>query len=305
MHLLTNSTSLTLLYAIFSMPDRRKSAGCKLMAGAVGSSLMERYNNTWQRLKRPVVAGGVLGLLAIFLTVGAAAASVRVPVNQETTLTPVGQLTLPTATPTIIGGATTSPTRTPTFAPVLAEVIGDPTNLRSLPTIGDEYIIDSVSPGITLPVLGRWLGYDWLLVAWEDGPDGKAWVYEPLVIVRGDITTVPAVEPPPPPTADPTRVALEETAMILLQTPGAAEAATATAVLSIAGTATQSALDGGLAAGPMPTFTPAPPYVQLEVLPSLETVDTERGPIPPAVLIISLMAMGLLLLVVGVIRRLF
>jgi hypothetical protein len=187
---------------------------------------------------------------------------------------------------------------------VLAEVIGDPTNLRTLPTIGDEYIIDSVAPGDFLPVIGRWLGYDWLLVAWEGGPEGKAWVYAPLVIVRGDITTVPAVEPPPPPTLNPTQVAVQATATVLVQTPGAVEAATQTAVFApVSGVSTQTPAANGQGGG-LPTFTPPPPYVQPSELPDSEQSVSQQG-IPPAVLIVSLSVLGGLLLLLGVIRRLF
>lgn len=221
------------------------------------------------------------------------------PVRQGATLQ------LPTATQTQAGSSTTTPTRTPTAAPVFAQTTGDPTtNLRSLPSIGDEFVIAAVPPGTSLPIIGRWLGYDWYLVAWEDSDTGEAWVYKPLVFVQGDITTVPAVEPPPPPTQNPTEVAALATATILVQTPGAVEAATQTAVFAPTIVPTHMVSeDGNL--GLLPTFTPAPPFFQLEEIPAPDTSNLESGGIPPAVLIISFAVMGVLALVLSVIRRLF
>jgi hypothetical protein len=183
---------------------------------------------------------------------------------------------------------------------VLAQMVGDPTNLRSGPGL-DFDIVASLDIGTQLPLIGRWLGYDWLLVKWDEAPGGQAWVYAPLVVVIGDITTVPAVEPPQLPTIDPTQAVLQATATVLLQTPGAAETATAQALFLPTGVYTQTP---GIASAPGefgPTFTPPAPINQPNVLgpPS----SGNRGSIPPAVIIISLGAMGVLTLIVGLIRR--
>lgn len=252
----------------------------------------------------PLILAALLIFCTMLSTVGMAGATGEFQAGQTPSPTAGGQLQLPTATPTLLGGPTATASRTPTLVPVLAEIIGDPTNLRTGPGIDFE-VIAELTPGATLPIIGRWLGYDWLLVAWEDAPEGKAWVYQPLVIVRGDITTVPAVEPPAPPTVDPTRAAIEATATILLQTPGAAETATATAFFAPTGVYTQTPPPGGAVAGLLPTFTPAPPYVQPEALPVPEGSQPVQRGIPPAVMIIALGAMGALMLVLGVLRRLF
>jgi len=257
--------------------------------------------------RRPVILIAVLlGILTLSLTVNAAFASDRDISEQAATPNGGGQLQLPTATSTVVGGPSATPSRTPTLAPVYAETIGDPTtNLRSLPTIGDDYIIDELSPGVTLPIIGRWLGYDWLLVAWEDGENGQAWVYEPLVIIRGDITTIPAVEPPPPPTVDPVQAAAQETATILLQTPGAIEAATGTAAFAPTGIFTQTPdANGQNIASGLPTYTPPPAYVQPEALPDSGS-GSKKSLVPPAVIIVSLASMGILSLALGLLRRVF
>nr|MBN1228516.1 hypothetical protein [Anaerolineae bacterium] len=245
-----------------------------------------------------LLAGAILTTASL----SSAQASSGLPDNRQATSTPGGQVQLPTATQTEVGAPTPTPTPTATLSPVMAEVVGNPTNLRSLPTIGDDYIIDTVEPGLMLPVIGRWLGFDWLLIAWDDAPDGQAWVYQPLVIVQGDITTIPAVEPPPAPTVNPTYAALQLTATILVQTPGAVEAATGTAIFASAG-GTPSG--NGAIPGTLPTFTPPPPYIQPEELPVPTMSGNGNTGIPPAVFIVSLTAMGILMLLLGLIRRIF
>lgn len=245
--------------------------------------------------------------LALIMMIGAGAAQAAgsSPVQQEPTPspTPGGQLQLPTATATAPGGPSPTPSRTPTVTPVMALVVGDPTNLRTGPGLTFD-IVAELSPGVQLPIIGRWLGFDWLLVSYEDGPDGEAWVYAPLVTIQGDETTIPAVEPPAPPTANPTSEAAAATAIVLEQTPGALETATAQAFFEPTGVFTQTPQPGE-APGFLPTFTPAPDVAQLESLPSPEAVGQSSAGIPPAVIIISLGALGLLTLAVGMLRRLF
>lgn len=235
---------------------------------------------------------------------GIALAAEGPPIAQQPSPTPApGQIQLPTATPTIIGGPTATPTRTPTITPVLVEAIGE-ANLRTGPGLNFE-LVGTLTAGNPVPLIGRSVRFPWLLVAWEDAPDGQAWVFEQLVRVIGDITTVPIVEEPEPPTVDPTQEAIQATAAVLLQTPGAAETATATAFAVPTGAFTQTP-DGasGAVPGLLPTFTPPEPYVQPSVLPPPVTSSPQRGGIPPAVLIISLGAMGVLTLAVGLLRRL-
>ncbi len=213
------------------------------------------------------------------------------------------QIRLPTATPTVPGGPSPTPSRTPTLSPVIVETTGDPdTNLRSGPSL-DFDIIATLELGTQLPVIGRWLGYDWYLVQWESAPEGKAWVYKPLVqIISGDITTVPAVTPPALPTIDPVVEAIEETAAVLVQTPGAAETATAVNVALVpTGIYTQTPQTAANLGGVLPTFTPPDPYQMPETI--VSPGAQQRDGLPPAVLIISLGGMGLLTLIVGLLRR--
>lgn len=242
------------------------------------------------------------GVLAIGAS-GASAAETNLPPQQLSTPTQA-QVNLPTATATQIGGPTATPSRTPTVTPVFVRTIGDPTtNIRSAPTLDERTIIEALPPGFELPVIGRWLGYDWYLVKWDESPTGEAWVYANLVVLIGDETTIPAVTPPPVATDDPAIVAMGETSTAIAQTPGAGETATAQAMFAPTGVYTITPAGGvgnfGVAA---PTFTAPPPINSND---DLGTVSNEpRGGIPPAVIIVSLGGMGLLTLAVGFLRRL-
>lgn len=241
-------------------------------------------------------------MLLIFLSISAAQADVAAA--QIASATPTGsQIQLPTSTPTQAGGPTATPSHTPSATPVTAKVIQE-ARLRTTPDIGtDANIVAVLEGGVILPVVGQWLGYDWLLVAWVEAPGGKAWIHKSVVEISGDLTTVPAVTPPPQATVELTQAALDATATIILQTPGAAETATAAAFFAPSGVYTVT--PGSVAvAGVMPTFTPPEPYVQPETLAAPEgAAQLRRGP-APAVLIIALGAMGLLTLIVGLLRRL-
>lgn|GEM_PF-650317 len=251
-----------------------------------------------------LIAAFLMLLIVLCAGVGAALAADPVPGlgQQAPTPTTGGQITLPTATATIVGGPTATPTRTPTLVPVLAETIGDPTNLRSGPGL-DFDIVGTVTSGTLLPIKGRAVVLPWLLVEWVDGPNGEAWVFDQLILVRGDITTVPVVEPPAAPTVDPTLQVIQATATVLLQTPGAAQTATAQAFAMPTGVFTLTPEQGLQVSGVLPTFTPPEPYAQPTALAPSANANGARGGLPPAVLIIGLGFMGILTLVLGLIRR--
>jgi hypothetical protein len=263
----------------------------------------EKHRSSTRMASRPVTIIGVV-LVALALTTGLAqAAGSASPILQVTSTPGSGQVQLPTATATVLGGPTATPSRTPTLVPVLADAIGE-ANLRSGPGL-DFDIVGTLVAGNPVPVIGRSVRFPWLLVSWEEAPGGQAWVFDQLVQVIGDITTVPVVEEPEAPTSDATQASIQETAAVLLQTPGAAETATATAFAVPTGLLTQTPnAGGGAPAGSLPTFTPPQPYVQPEAVQEVLDDDSGGGLIQPAVLIIALGAMGVLTLVVGLLRRL-
>jgi uncharacterized protein YraI len=215
------------------------------------------------------------------------------------TFTPFMQLNLPTATATLLGGPTAAPTRTPSLAPVFAEAIGE-ANLRTGPGL-DFDVVGTLLAGNPVPVIGRSVRYPWYVVEWEDARGGQAWVFDQLVVITGDITTVPVVEEPEAPTINPTLAAAQATATILLQTPGAAETATANALMLPTGAYTMTpGGPGGVAR--LATFTEPPPYAQPTMLPPV-AVQNSSGALPPAVFIISLGLLGILSLILTLLRR--
>jgi uncharacterized protein YraI len=215
------------------------------------------------------------------------------------------QVSLPTATQTLIGGPTATASRTPTLVPVLAEAIGE-ANLRSGPGL-DFDVVGTLTAGNPVPIIGRSLRFPWYAVEWADGPDGQAWVFDQLVLITGDITTVPIVGEPELPTIDPTQAAIQATATILLQTPGAAETATATAFFAPTGVFTQTPGAQDLPPGVLPTYTPPSDEsgggIVVDAPSESESTDRSSPRISPAVVILSLGGMGLLTLLVGLLRR--
>jgi hypothetical protein len=74
-------------------------------------------------------------------------------------------------------------------------------NLRSGPhTFYDK--VGVLVPGQRVPVKGRSVGGDWLMVDVAGIPGGTAWVYSPLMGVDPPNTILPIVEPPPSPTPE-------------------------------------------------------------------------------------------------------
>jgi len=101
-------------------------------------------------------------------------------------------------------------------------------------------------------------------------------------------------------------VAPEAARPFLVQTPGAVETATAVALNAQSGVTTVTPSAGGAAApGVLPTFTPPPPLVQPEQLALPNATNEDPPAVPPAVIIVSMAAMGALTLTLGVLRRLF
>ena len=73
----------------------------------------------------------------------------------------------------------------------------DQVNVRSGPgTIGYD-IVGVLAVGEQVPAIGQSPGGDWVEIVYPGVADGVAWVYTPLVEVRGSL---PIVEPPPTPT---------------------------------------------------------------------------------------------------------
>ena len=253
---------------------------------------------------RAIIVGLLLAVGGLVSLRGQAVASdAQQPLLQVTaTILPPGQLELPTATPSPIGGATASPSRTPTFPVVLLEAVGE-ANVRNGPGL-DFDVVGTLTAGNPVQIVGRSINFPWYVVEWEGAENNVAWVFEELVIVQGDITTIPIYPDPSAPTVDPTQAAVQATATVLLQTPGAAETATATALFAPTGVFTSTPEGEVLPEGQVPAsdFTAAPQTGPAnDVLPP-QDLSTSGG-IPPAMVILTLGGLGILALVVSILRR--
>lgn len=225
--------------------------------------------------------------------------------SPQQTSTPSGQLALPTATPSPIGGVTGPPARTPTF-PVVTVQAENEANVRNGPGL-DFDIVGTLTAGDPVRVVGRSINFPWYVVEWPSEQSGVAWVFAELVIVQGDITTVPVYPDPSAPTVDPTQAAIQATATVLLQTPGAAETATATALFAPTGVFTSTPDPAGNPAGagspPPPQFTAPAQGNGNAAQPTSIQDPTAGAAIPPAMLIITLGGLGVLALAISVLRR--
>jgi hypothetical protein len=110
------------------------------------------------------------------------------------------------------------PSETPTFAPettsgmYITVITNEPQiNVRLGPGSIAYPIVGTLLQGETAPALGRSPGGDWIQIQLDSAPNGKGWVYSPLVAVSPGSLRI--VEPPPtsaPPataTIDPTLAA--------------------------------------------------------------------------------------------------
>ena len=110
------------------------------------------------------------------------------------------------------------PSETPTSAPettsgmYITVITNEPQiNVRTGPGSIAYPIAGTLLQGQTAPALGRSPGGDWIQIQFDSAPNGKGWVYSPLVAVSPGSLRI--VEPPPTPappataTIDPTLAA--------------------------------------------------------------------------------------------------
>jgi hypothetical protein len=232
------------------------------------------------------------------------------------------QINSPTPLPQII--ESTTPTFTPAAEelqtlPVLeANASAGDVNVRFEANI-DSDLVGTIAPGDQYVVTGRFLR--WYRIAFDESPDGTGWVFDELVTVIGDESTIPDLAQTPQPTTDSTLQGATQTAAVLILTPGAALTATAgvreitgpVAAINANGTTVADALGTPLAENtPLPTFT-YPPEVAMNVTddPSGAAVEPTTPPpltltpddVPPILPIAVLGGFGLLGLAVASLRR--
>lgn len=103
----------------------------------------------------------------------------------------------------------------------------DAINVRNGPSVLFD-LIGTIQPGQQVPVLGRSVGGDWILIEYFGGPENQGWIYAPFVTLSpGEI---PIIEPPPTPTPELTQTVNPTLAAQFINTPVPTRLATFTPV---------------------------------------------------------------------------
>ena len=144
-------------------------------------------------------------------------------------------------------------------------------NVRMGPSSTIYPIVGVLATGSTAPALGRSVGGDWILIEFPSAPDGRGWVYSPLVQVSpGTLQVVDSPPTPVPPatsTVDPTLAAQ----------------------FVIEPTTTR-----------LPTFTPPP---AMTVPSYLKPETSEKSPVQLAGIIIAFFILGVVGFLLSLVRR--
>lgn len=240
--------------------------------------------------------------------------------QERITSTPV-RINVPTdAAPDIEIVVTPTITRTPTPSAVLLEAkeSAGEVNVRAEADIESDRL-GTIRAGEFYPVLGRY--FRWLQFQFDSSPSGRAWVFDELVNITGDESTIPDLSEAPLPTVDPAIEAATQTEQAITQTPGGVLTATAQSrILPVPGQ--DDDVPGGdnpgesgaeIADNVLPTFTYPPDIVAVAPTEAEVTITPTISPgttplsvpdqVPPIVPILLLGAGGLLGLIVSSIRR--
>jgi hypothetical protein len=221
--------------------------------------------------------------------------SLLVPVDAQPliTNTPVS-VQLPTSVNNqiVLTPQTVNATLTPVGPEVFLEANAslDQIDVRDFPETGA--YLGSLESGRQYRILGQY--YSWLFFEYALGPNGRAWIYRPIVRIIGDPDLIPFVDPALA-NLNPEDAAATATQSILQQTPGFVETATAQAreiIISI-----ETTEEPELAVI-LPTYTPpaeiVPITVEIPAAPNgaSDIIGNFSGSIPPIVPIALLLLGG-------------
>jgi hypothetical protein len=264
------------------------------------------YQQTVERiaLQPKLTTGTLIVLTCLLLTATGSKLSAQI------TATPA-RINLTTATPLPTSQLlTATPTRTPTpIGLVVLEAITE-ANVRADPDPESERL-GTIRAGEIYPVVGRY--FRWLQFQYEPSPNGRGWVFDELVTVVGDQSTIRDLTVQDVSTADPAVLAITQTSEAITLTPGgiltATENAKAIAAPSVEFRAQTEHAGSTIA---LPTFTYPPNIVRPESggFAALEPTtspnvlaDENTGGLPPIVPIAVLGGIGLVGLLVSSLRR--
>ncbi len=129
-------------------------------------------------------------------------------------------------------------------------------------------------------------------------------MHNSVVTLSGDAALIPEVELDQIPTVDPLFIDQQGTAQAVQDTPGALATLTAQALITPTGLFTPGAAAPTLLPGqPLPTFTYPPFTVTPVLVPRANPPTAEQTGIAPIMIILALVAVGLMGLLIGLLRR--
>lgn len=221
-------------------------------------------------------------------------------------------------------GPTETPTRTPTPpGPVQLEAV-QIANVRANPDL-EAALVGEIRPGEFYNVIRRY--YRWIEFQYDPAPTRRGWVFDELVRIIGDESSVPSVTSLDEQVEGMPDVDATSTALAITATPGGLLTATAQAraqttqepgqigfVTPESGNNLIPMTAEPLSGAPLPTFT-YPPGI-LPMAPTAATAEVEAAPtdvaprpassgtvIPPILPIVALAGLGMLGLLVSAFRR--
>ncbi len=241
---------------------------------------------------------------------------VRVETTLQVSATPARiNLSTPTPVPTQQVYTETA-TRTPTPTGLVVLEANTEANVRAQPDPESERL-GTIRSGEVYTVLGRY--YRWLQFQYDPSPNGKGWVFDELVTLTGDTSSLPDLAEQDIPTIDPTLLGVTETLQVVTLTPGGILTSTANARIIPAPASggeenNADSIAGGNNTVVLPTFTyPADittpnPGASVQAAPTTapnptELVNTVNSELPPIVPILVLGGLGLLGLIISSLRR--
>ncbi|MGB7342275.1 MAG: hypothetical protein WBC91_25480 [Phototrophicaceae bacterium] len=263
-------------------------------------------------------------LLAVFIILASAGFGLMPTQPQSVQAQPrITNTTIPVVIPS------TAPTEAPQSNNTFVEASPSPTftptqplpdaRLRSIAATGTGLIRDFPEDGTVLgvlqdntdyQVLGQY--FSWYQIQLSTAPNGKAWVYFEDVVLSGNLSEIPAIDPSIQPVELSPQDIATATAIVLLQTPSFAQTATAESrILEIPLNTTSQVSSGDTR---LPTYTPpadinptnipnAQPTAALnDDLVESTITSIASGNIPPVLPILGLAVLGLLGLMIASIR---
>lgn len=230
-------------------------------------------------------------------------------VAQESTPVPIR---LPSTTPLPTAVPVAGPTGTraipileisPTPAPlsgVAIRVRYPPGNVRQAPDYAAEKI-GEIKENEFYPVVSR--SFKWLQIAFNKNGYEFGWVYEDIVIVQGNLNSVPVNGAAPTANVPTVQAGQTTTAQAnsVIRTPGGFASATSARAQATGVFLRTPTLEPTLG-GPKPTFTYAPQFAEATLAP--RNAGFIQTGMPPIVPIIGLAALGLFGLLISSLRRL-